>query len=53
MKIDLENTVTARVILTKKDLQLLMDGYTILEATESSADDKPLFICITKEKTNE
>lgn len=50
MKIELENTVTARVVLSEKDIQLLQDGYTILEATESSADDKALFICITKEK---
>jgi hypothetical protein len=53
MKIELESTVTARVVLSEQDLVLLQRGYTVLEATSSTADEKPLFICITKEKTNE
>ena len=53
MRIDLENTVTIRVKLSKDDLHRLMIGQTITELTEGEADEKPMYICITKDLLNE
>jgi len=53
MKIDLESTVTIKVILTMGDLNLLNAGEMIVQVTEGQADEKPMYICVTKEKINE
>ena len=53
MKINLENTVTARIVLSVEDIDRLVRGEMILQVTEGEADEKPMYICITAGVTNE
>lgn len=48
MNIKIENTVTAHIVLSQSDLNLLTAGEMILQLTEGQADEKPMYIAITK-----
>ena len=53
MKINLESTVTVKIVLSVEDIDRICKGEMILQVTEGEADEKPMYICITAGVTNE
>jgi hypothetical protein len=49
MKIDIEQSVTVKVVLTFKDIQSLMDGNYVHSMMDGQVDEKPMYVCISRE----